>query len=278
MPFDFDLRFIEDETGRALKRASGQLVRLLRILEDERLEAYRDSAGVLTIGVGHTGDVRPGQVISEAESEDLLRRDLSRFEAGVRRLVDADALSQNQFDALVSFTFNVGLGAFERSTMRALINRGELAQAAAEFPKWRLAGGEILDGLVKRRAVEQAIFERSAYDFTPYDGDLSDAQEYRVTPDRPTTEPRTRLDDSRTMRQTRNSALAGLAALLATLQQFLTQVFGAREQAQQTFAGLPEPWMSYFGLAIALGAAGYVIWGQARIRIFRFQDWVAGFR
>ena len=97
------------------------------------------------------------EAISEAEAEALLIRDLENSEGWVSRLIKT-ALTENQYSALVSFTFNVGAGALQRSTLRMKLNRGEFQGAADEFPKWRIAGGRILAGLVRRRAAERILF------------------------------------------------------------------------------------------------------------------------
>ena len=95
--------------------------------------------------------------ISETEAEALLLRDLETSEGWVSRLIKT-ALTENQYSALTSFTFNLGAGALQRSTLRMKLNRGEFQNAADEFPKWRMAGGRILAGLVRRRAAERALF------------------------------------------------------------------------------------------------------------------------
>ena len=95
--------------------------------------------------------------ISEAEAEALLIRDLESSEGLVRRLIKT-ALTENQYSALTSFTFNVGAGALQRSTLRMKLNRGEVQNAADEFPKWKFANKRILAGLVRRRAAERALF------------------------------------------------------------------------------------------------------------------------
>lgn len=93
------------------------------------------------------------------ESIDLLfDTDLMRFESGVLRLCPDSALSQGQFDALVAFTFNCGLGSLQASTLRRLFNSGDIEGAAAEFPRWNKAGGRVLPGLTRRRLAEQALF------------------------------------------------------------------------------------------------------------------------
>jgi lysozyme len=126
--------------------------------EGLRLTAYQDSVGVWTIGWGHTGpDVRPGLTITRAQAESLLRQDLGRFERGVAGLVKVP-LSSNQFSALVSFSFNVGLGALGSSTLLRVLNQGNYTGAADQFSVWNKAGGKTLEGLVRRRAAERALF------------------------------------------------------------------------------------------------------------------------
>ena len=130
--------------------------------EGLRLSAYRDAAGIWTIGYGHTAAAGPpvpvaGMTITAAEADAILGRDLARFEAAVTRLVTV-ALSQSEFDALVSFTFNVGEGALGRSTLLKKLNAGDRAGAAAEFGRWNKAGGRVLAGLTRRRAEERAMF------------------------------------------------------------------------------------------------------------------------
>ncbi|PTU67542.1 muraminidase [Chromobacterium sp. Panama] len=133
-------------------------VKLIQQFEGLRLKAYQDAVGVWTIGYGHTGpDVTPGLVISQAQADALLARDLNRFETGVSRLVSVP-LNQNQFDALLSFSYNLGQGSLQNSTLLRLLNQRDYAGAAAQFPRWNKAGGKVLPGLTRRRAAEQALF------------------------------------------------------------------------------------------------------------------------
>jgi lysozyme len=126
---------------------------LIRRFEGLRLDAYRCPAGVWTIGYGHTGpDVAEGDRINEACAEALLLTDVLRLEDGVAR--SAGVCAQGQFDALVSFAFNLGLGALRSSTLLKLHKIGQHKLAAAEFARWIHAGGRKLPGLVKRRAAE----------------------------------------------------------------------------------------------------------------------------
>lgn len=138
-------------------RISPRGIALIKKYEGLRLKAYYCSAHVLTIGYGSTGKhVTPDMVITKEEAEELLKKDLVRFEGGVSNL--CPIINQNQFDALVSFAFNLGLGALQRSSLRMKVNRGEYESVPAEFKKWTRGGGRILPGLVKRREEEAKLF------------------------------------------------------------------------------------------------------------------------
>ena len=132
-------------------------INLIKEFESCRLKAYQDSAGVGTIGYGHTGGVSSGMTISQAQAEAYLKSDLARFEKAVNNCVTV-ALTQNMFDALVSFSFNVGDGALKNSTLLRKLNSGDIGGAANEFDKWVYSGGKVVDGLVRRRAAEKALF------------------------------------------------------------------------------------------------------------------------
>jgi lysozyme len=133
-------------------------IALTKGFEGLRLTAYRDSAGVLTIGYGHTGpDVTEGMTIDEAEAEALLLADVQGAVNCVNRAVTA-TITQNQFDALVDFCFNVGCGALLNSTLLRKVNAADFAGAAAQFALWVHAGGEVLAGLVRRRKAEAEMF------------------------------------------------------------------------------------------------------------------------
>lgn len=132
---------------------------LIKSFEGLRLEKYKDAVGKWTIGYGHL--ILPNEnfshPITEAEAEALLRTDLLMTERGVRKAVTVD-LNQNQFDALVAFTFNLGAGNLQSSTLLKLLNQGEYAQAADQFLRWNKAGGKVLAGLTRRREAERALF------------------------------------------------------------------------------------------------------------------------
>jgi len=130
--------------------------------EGNVLTAYQDSVGIWTIGVGHTSaaglpKVAKGLKITAAESDEILSRDLKTFEAGVRAAVKVP-MNQNEFDALVSLAFNIGVEAFSKSTLVKKLNAGDRAGAADQFGQWVKAGGKTLKGLVTRRQAERKQF------------------------------------------------------------------------------------------------------------------------
>tara|TARA_R100001198_G_scaffold51472_1_gene28829 strand:- start:25 stop:546 length:522 start_codon:yes stop_codon:yes gene_type:complete len=135
---------------------------LIKEHEGLRLDAYLCPAKVWTIGYGHTGDVHPGQRITEAMADLLLQADLKSFERAVSASVKVP-LTQGQFDALVSFTFNVGAGAFRLSTLLRVLNEGDYRAAAKQFDRWVHGGGKVLPGLVRRRRDERALFEEATH-------------------------------------------------------------------------------------------------------------------
>ena len=129
----------------------------LRSLGDGRYIAYRCPANVPTIFVGCTEGVHDGMIVTEAEGEAMFAREIAKFEAGVASLVKVE-LNQNQFDALVSFSYNCGLGALKKSRLLKRVNAGDFEGAAHEFANWRMGGGRVLRGLVSRRASEASLF------------------------------------------------------------------------------------------------------------------------
>jgi GH24 family phage-related lysozyme (muramidase) len=142
-------------------RISQAAVDIVKHFEGLRLEAYECSAGVWTIGYGTTytalGPVKAGQRITESEAETLLASDLRLFE---RRVHDAllVPVTQHQFDALVSFAYNVGAAALAGSTLLRKLHKLDLGGAADEFLRWVRADGQVLPGLVRRRKAERAMF------------------------------------------------------------------------------------------------------------------------
>ena len=132
---------------------------LIKSFEGLRLKAYSDIGGVPTIGYGTTGpDIKLGMTITQAQAEDLLRADVAAFERGVSDRVKV-SINQNEFDALVSFSYNVGLGALQSSTLLRLLNDGaDRSIVANEFLRWNKVGSKPIEGLTRRRRAERDLF------------------------------------------------------------------------------------------------------------------------
>lgn len=131
---------------------------LIKSFEGLELKAYICPAGILTIGYGHTRNVKEGSVITEPEAEKLLLEDLQEAELAVNSGLVTVELNENQFSALVSFVFNVGSEAFFESTLLGMLNRGNFQKAADELLRWDKAGDEKLPGLTRRRTMERQLF------------------------------------------------------------------------------------------------------------------------
>ncbi|MGU9932433.1 lysozyme [Enterobacter asburiae] len=137
-------------------------IALIKQFEGCKLTAYQDSVGVWTIGYGWTQPVdgkpiRAGMTVKQETAERLLKTGLVSYESDVSRLVKVD-LTQGQFDALVSFTYNLGARSLSTSTLLRKLNASDYAGAADEFLRWNKAGGKVLNGLARRREAERALF------------------------------------------------------------------------------------------------------------------------
>lgn len=153
-------RFDVCSTGEMTVSQNG--INFIKGFEGWMPTAYLDAVGVPTIGYGHTGsDVTRADVgkltITESQGQDLLREDLTRFENAVNSSVTVP-LNQNQFDALVSFTYNVGEGNLKQSTLLRLLNQGNYGAVSAQLMRWNKAGGKVLKGLTRRRQEEGFLF------------------------------------------------------------------------------------------------------------------------
>lgn len=138
-------------------KTSQKGIDLIKSFEGCRLETYKCSANVNTIGYGTTKGVVPGMKISLLEAEEMLKIDLVCFERWVEKLIEVE-LTQNQFDALVSFTYNLGEGALKNSTLRKFLNDKRYDLVPAQFLRWNKAGGKVLNGLTRRREAEAKMF------------------------------------------------------------------------------------------------------------------------
>jgi GH24 family phage-related lysozyme (muramidase) len=143
-------------------QTSDKGIALIKQFEGCKLTAYQDSVGVWTIGYGWTQPVdgksiRAGMTIKQETAERLLKTGLVSYESDVSRLVKV-GLTQGQFDALVSFTYNLGSRSLSTSTLLRKLNAGDYTGAADEFLRWNKAGGKVLKGLTRRREAERALF------------------------------------------------------------------------------------------------------------------------
>lgn len=155
-------------------KVSDKAIKMIKHHEGVRTKPYQCPALLWTVGVGHVIEPIHGRMkledrknlpipdgwnrtLSMEEVDEILKKDLARFEQGVSRLCPVE-LTQGQFDALVSFSFNVGLGNLQKSTIRMKVNRGDMEGAAEAFLDWTKAGGKVLKGLVNRRNDEKALF------------------------------------------------------------------------------------------------------------------------
>ena len=139
-------------------KISQEGIDLIKHFEGCELERYLCSAGVLTIGYGTTKNVVEGMKISQHQAEELLAKDLEEFEEYVEDLIDVP-LEQNQFDALVAWTYNLGPTNLKTSTLRKVLNKGAYDDVAEQIKRWNKANGKVLKGLVRRRNAEAELFD-----------------------------------------------------------------------------------------------------------------------
>ncbi len=134
---------------------------LITKFEGLRLKAYKDIGGVLTIGYGHTNalppEIKEDEIITNEIALDILENDLRYTEAEVTKLLSVN-ITDNQFSALVSFAFNLGIAQLKRSTLLKKLNSGDTLGAANEFRKWDIDGGKVVVGLTRRREAERGLF------------------------------------------------------------------------------------------------------------------------
>jgi lysozyme len=194
---------------------------LIQKSEGFRARAYRDAVGVWTIGFGHTSmagapEVKQGLVIDRAKAEKILARDVAMFAQGVATAIKTE-INDNQFSALVSFAYNVGLGNFRKSSVLTAVNAGDFVSVPRRLALWTKAGGRVLPGLVKRRAAEAELFA------TPVESAVPDILKpvVEALPGKP-------------LAKSKTAWSAGLAGVLASIQSF----YLAHQQAIFIFVGL----------------------------------------
>ena len=150
-------------------KISSKGVSLIKQFEGCRLIAYKCPAGVWTIGYGHTAGVKEGDTITQETADSYLRNDLEKYEKAVMKYDAIYHFNQNQFDALVSFTYNCGVGNLKNLTQSG---KRTLAQISTKLPLYNKAGGVVLRGLQRRRAAEKELFD------TPIKTDKTDTTKY----------------------------------------------------------------------------------------------------
>lgn len=226
---------------------------LIISFEGIRLQAYKCPAGVWTIGVGSTQPpVTPGEEITKKEAMDRFDHDLSKFEKAVDRLVTVP-LTQNQFDALVSFTFNVGEGALTKSTLLKKLNAGNYDAVPAELMKWTKGGGKELPGLVRRRRAECAMWRGVEERGKP------DTDESRIEPDAP--KPKKTMVKSK---EGNAAILTGGAAAVSAASDVSRQVKETGDSLATVLDMLKDP---TFLLLILIVVAAAAIWYWRRQRL-----------
>ena len=143
-------------------RTNDEGIALIKQWEGLKLEAYLCPANVWTIGYGHTRTAKPGMRITAQQAEQLLKDDLQTFERAVSNAVKVE-LTENQFAALVSWTYNVGEGAMRKSTLIRKLNAGDYDAVPAELVKWNKVKGKVNRGLTNRRAAEVGLWSRGSF-------------------------------------------------------------------------------------------------------------------
>lgn len=228
-------------------RTSANGIRLIKGFESFRGNAYLCPAGVWTIGYGSIDGVFQGQTITEPEANALLSEELKRYETAVNLACDTN---QNEFDAFVSFCFNVGIEGFKTSTVLKAHKRGDHASAARAFALWNKGGGKVLPGLVRRRAAEAALY------LTQEPDDVSDGASQ---PDMPQ-----RVDGEKRMSRSKiNLAQAGTASI-ATLTG-ATELLRTVDDFKESIAGLGQ-WMVPLACLAVVVLCGFTIWQRYDMR------------
>lgn len=227
---------------------------LIKEFEGFRSKAYKCSAGVWTVGYGHTSAagapvVGPMTKVTLAQGEDILRRDLATFEEAVGSAVRVE-LTPNQFSALVSFCFNVGAGAFRGSSVLKAVNAKQFADVPRRLALWNKAGGKVLPGLVRRRAAEAALFLEP--DKKRASTKAVEAAEAREVPDQPR--------GKKAIESTTNIAAgaAGVAGSVAAITDISSGAARTAENAT-TIWGVLGAWAPWLALIVIVLAVVWII-------------------
>ena len=226
-------------------KTSSKGIALITEFEGFRSKAYLCPAGVPTIGYGFTLGVQLGDTITKEQAKRRLARELESYEAAVSRACTNEP-NQNEFDALVCFAFNVGIGGMRKSSVIKAHNRGDHQAAARAFQLWNKAGGVVYAGLTRRRAAEAALY------LTPMPDDVSDPAEG------PALDMPQRIDPESSLTRSPIVAGSGIAAGATAAAEVARSVSDVREALGD--------WLPWVLVAVAVGAAAYVAWTRLQQR------------
>ncbi|WP_046060013.1 lysozyme [Paracidovorax citrulli] len=221
-------------------KTSAAGIALIEEFEGFRAQAYRDPVGIWTIGYGFTRGVEAGDRITRAQADDRLRAELATYEAGVWRATGGN-VTQAQFDALVSFAWNVGIAGMTGSSVVKAHNRGDYQAAARAFALWNKAGGKVWPGLTRRRAAEAALYLSDA------PADMPQA----VEPERPIT----------ASSINRAGVAAGGTAVVATVAETARTVSDIKSSVDSL-----GDWLLPVLLVAVAGLCAYIVWERVRVR------------
>ena len=223
-------------------KTSPQGIALIREFEGFRAEAYRDPVGIWTIGYGFTKGVRQGDTMTREQADQRLRVELADYEAGVLRATGGN-LTQAQFDALVSFAWNVGVNGMAGSSVIKAHVRGDHQAAARAFALWNKAGGKVWPGLTRRRAAEAALYLREEEGPQP--------MPQAVEPERPMA----------ASSINRAGVVAGGTAAVATVAETARTVADVKYSAQSL-----GDWLVPVLLLAVVALCGYIVWERVKQR------------
>lgn len=229
---------------------------MLKKFEGCKLTAYRCPAGILTIGYGHTSAagspiVTPSMKITQAEAESILKADLAKYEQPVEALLK-QPVTQHQFDVLVDFAYNAGVGALKTSTLLKKVNAADFDAVPGELMKWVKGGGKVLPGLVKRRQAESAWWSAGEAPI--------DAREHRAEPD---PVPVKTMADSK---QGNSAVAVGLLGSVGAAKEITAQVQDANDLFGTIVGLVSNPQFLMMAAVVGCGAAIW-IWRKQHLEM-----------
>lgn len=232
-------------------KTSPKGIALITDFEGFRSKAYQDVVGVWTIGYGFTKGVQPGGTITKAQAKARLAAELEEYEAGVLQAC-TNPPNQNEFDALVCFAFNVGVGGMAKSSVIKAHNRGDHQAAARAFALWNKAGGKVWPGLTRRRAAEAALY------LTPMPDDVSDPVEG------PALDMPQAVDPERPMSRS-TIATAGTATAAVSTVSVVAQVSQEVRTIKDSIGDI-LPWVVMAAAVVAIGLGAFAVWERIKQR------------